>query len=99
MFVYSVNLDLDCDKELIDRAAGGLRDAYGEDAVLKVHRGLYLVHYGGISDDVSRSARLSGPDSVEGLSGVVFRVGQYYSGYTNPKVWEWLLERTSKHAQ
>ncbi len=43
-----------------------------------------------LSQDVAVAAGIKGENRVLEASGVVFRLGTGYSGYTNRALWEWL---------
>ena len=50
----------------------------------------FLVQSKGIAKTIAISIGIKGDTRAEGASGVVFKLGHSYSGFTERALWEWL---------
>lgn len=52
-----------------------------------------LVESGELAETIAIKAGIKGESQAPDVSGVVFRLGRAYSGYTTRSLWEWLGAR------
>lgn len=86
--LFVVILD-DPEPKALDR----VEETYGEN-FLRLNDGACFIRAEGMSSDVAKALKLTGKDRE--FDGIVFALGDSYSGYTFMTTHRWLAEFTSK---
>ena len=76
----------------LDELKTRITERYPNTQHYQLSKNTYLVRDHSICEQVAHNVGISGPDRVEGTTGIVHRLGRrvFYSGFYSPSVWEWL---------